>query len=375
MSSRITSVLILSIFIVFSVHAQQKKAPPPGVLVAVASQKQLTKSTQLLGKTLAVNDVSIRARVSGYLLDKNFKEGSEVLKDSLLFRLDPKIYQSIVNADKAGVSEAKAQLARTSADYARYLELSEKNYVSRQDLDLSKANKLQAISALEAANAKLARSEIDLADTQLRAPIHGRVGRASVSAGNLIDSSSGELVRLVELDPIYVNFNIAEAQLLTLQDRERERKNTGGTNEYYNIQIILPDGQLHPQFGTIDFVDNAVNPLTGTILIRARFGNPQKNLVPGLNVLVEISSEEKKSELTIPQVSVQEDQTGYFVMLVNKSNTVEKRQLSLGRKAGIDWVVNDGLTPGERVIVSGVQKVRPGIIVNPEPAPAMTPEN
>ncbi|MCF6263213.1 MAG: efflux RND transporter periplasmic adaptor subunit [Xanthomonadales bacterium] len=362
------------IFALLSPVVAQQSKPPPGVLVAPASQQDLVRTSDLLGKTMAVNDVSIRARVSSYLLEKNFREGSEVEKGTILFRLDPEIYQAVVAADKAGVSEAKALVAQTTSDFARYTELSKKNYVSKQDLDLSRANKLQAIAKLESAYAKLSRSKIDLADTVLSAPISGRVGRSNISIGNLVDSSSGELVRLVELDPIYVSFNISESQLLTIQAQAEARELHGDSPEHFNFKLILPDGELHPQAGSLEFIDNVVNPLTGTILVRAKFASPDKNLIPGLNVIIQISSQEAATELTIPQVSVQEDQTGYFVMVVDNSNRVEKRAVTLGRKVGVDWVVNDGLIIGEMVIVSGVQKVRPGITVNPEPAPTLNPK-
>ncbi|MCF6226361.1 MAG: efflux RND transporter periplasmic adaptor subunit [Xanthomonadales bacterium] len=353
--------------------AQQSK-PPPGVLVAPASQQDLVRTSDLLGKTMAVNDVSIRARVSSYLLEKNFREGSEVEKGTILFRLDPEIYQAVVAADKAGVSEANAAVSQTSSDFARYTELSKKDYVSQQDLDLSKAHKLQAIAKLESAHAKLTRSKIDLADTVLSAPISGRLGRSNISVGNLVDSSSGELVRLVELDPIYVSFNISESQLLGLQDQTAARALQGDSPEHFGFKLILPDGEPHPQAGSLEFIDNVVNPQTGTILVRAKFANPDKTLIPGLNVIIQISSQEAATKLTIPQVSVQEDQTGYFVMVVDNSNRVEKRAVTLGRKVGVDWVVNDGLIDGEMVIVSGIQKVRPGITVNPEPAPTLDPK-
>ncbi len=367
------SIITLTFALLLSAFAQQAEVEP-GVLVTPASQKDLIRTSELLGKTIAVNDVSIRARVTGYLLEKNFREGSDVEKGSVLFRLEPEIYQAVVAADKAGVSEAKAAVARTTSDFARYTELSKKDYVSQQDLDLSKANKLQAIANLESAKAKLNRSEIDLADTVLYAPISGRVGRSRTSVGNLIDSSSGELVRLVELDPIYVNFNIAESQLLQIQAHDKARRIQGADEEYFDFNLVLPDGELYPHAGKLNFIDNIVNPQTGTIMVRASYPNPDKNLIPGLNVLVQISSHESKTELTIPQISVQEDQTGYFVMVVGKNNMVEKRSINLGRKVGVDWVVGDGLTPGELVIVSGVQKVRPGIKVKPEAAPTVNPE-
>lgn len=352
----------------------QQASPEPGVLVSPASQKDLVRTTDLLGKTIAVNDISIRARVSGYLLEKSFLEGSDIEKGSVLFRIDPEIYQAVVAADKAGVSEASAAVARTTSDFNRYTELSKKDYVSQQDLDLSKANKLQALAKLESARAKLNSSKIDLADTVLTAPISGRVGRSITSIGNLIDSSTGELVRLVELDPIYVSFNLSEIQLLEIQAKAEVRRIQGTEEEHFDFELILPNGELHTHSGKVNFIDNVVNAQTGTVLLRASFPNPDKILIPGLNVLVQISSQESRTELTIPQVSVQEDQTGYFVMVVNKSNMVEKRSINLGRKVGVDWIVNDGLTPGERVIVSGVQKVRPGIKVKPELAPTINPE-
>lgn len=363
------TLLLASLLLLSSCGEKQaeKAAPPPGVLVQAVAQKQISDSVKFIGRTTAINDVSVRARVEGYLLERKFEEGGDVSKGDLLFKIDPETYEAALAAAKGSVAEHQAALVRAEKDLVRYKELGEKAFASQQDVDKAESDKLQAEAQLQSAEARVKDAEINLGHTNIISPIDGRIGRAVVSVGNLVDASTGELAHVVELDPMYATFNISEKIMLEVR-QEHQNAASGEDIEKIAVQLELPNGTTFEHKGIIDFADNQVNRRTGAIIIRARFDNPDKLLVPGINVLIRLSSEKMEDVLVIPQAAVQEDQSGKFVLLVDKDNRVEMRQVKLGRQHGGDWMVDDGLQPGEQVIVEGVQKVRAGMEVMPKQA-------
>lgn len=340
------------------------QAPPPGVLVAPVELKSLRERSEFVGRTLAVNDVSVRARVEGYLLEVPFQEGADVTKGDLLFVIDPAIYEAKVKAAEGAVAEAQAALTRAKRDFARYKDLAKKNVASKQQLDKARADMLEAEARLKSAEAALLEARVNLEYTRIRAPIDGRVGHIAVSVGNLVGPQSGELTHLVELDPIYASFSVSERDFLNFRKLQQEGAESVSGIE---VRLLLPNGALYPETGTIDFIDNRVNPRTGAILVRARFANPDKVLVPGINVTVVLVGQKPKEALLVPQAALMEDQAGQFVLVVDRDETVARRGVHLGRVEGAYRVVRDGLNPGERVIVEGVQKVRPGMKVTTKP--------
>jgi len=346
-------------------------APKPGVLVAKASADQIQETMEFIGRTTAVNDVSLNAQVSGYLQERAFEEGAEVQAGELLFKIDPSIYEALVAAAKGSVAKAEAALVRADKDYRRYQELLTKQSVSRQQVDQAESDQLQAAAELQAALADLKKAETDLSFTEIRAPIKGRIGRSLVSIGNLVGPQSGELARLVELDPIYVNFSVSERDLLDFKQRQMEIAKEGKEREKDDVQVELrlANRTIYQHKGEIDFLDNVVDPKTGTVTLRARFDNPDLLLVPGLFVSTILSKDEHTTELMIPQAAVQEDQTGRFVLVVTPDDTIERRKITTGIHFGGNLVVTSGLNPDERVVVEGVQKVRPGMQVDPKLAP------
>jgi len=343
------------------------KAPPPGVLVARIGQRQIKDTIEYLGRTVAVKDVSLRAQVSGYLQERLFDEGAEIEVGDPLFQIDPAIYQAQVAAAKGDVAKAEAARTRAAKDLKRYRELLKKNSISRQQVDQAESDKLQAEAELVAAKAALEKTETDLSFTLIKAPIKGRIGRALISVGNLVGPQSGELARLVELDPIYVNFNVSERDILDIKQR---RLKQGGQRVPGDVEVDLrlANKSIYAHKGALDFIDNVVDPKTGTVTVRARFDNPDRLLVPGLYVTVILGTQERKTELLVPQPAVQEDQAGRFVMLVNPEDEIERRRISTGRQVEGELVVTGGLEPDERVVVEGIQKVRPGMKVAPKEA-------
>jgi membrane fusion protein (multidrug efflux system) len=344
------------------------EAPPAGVLVAKVERRQISETVEYVGQTVAVNDVSLRAQVSGYLLERKFDEGQDVKQDAELFVIDPALYEASVAAAEGAVAEAKAAVSRADKDVKRYRTLGEKNSVSQQQVDSAESELLQASAKLKTAEAQLLKAQIDLSHTIITAPISGRVGRAAASVGDLVSPQTGELVRLVELDPIYANFSVSERDVIAAK-----RRYQAGTAEAelgkIEVRLRLPDGSPYEQVGRLDFIDNVVDRKTGTIVLRARFDNPQKLLVPGLYVSTMLGREETSGKLIIPQSAVQEDQAGVFVMVVAPDSKVERRRITTGQAYAGDLVVNSGLEPGEQVIVAGIQKVRPGLVVDAKLAP------
>ncbi len=366
-------VLLATLFTITACDSDQAarnaadQAPPPGVLVAKVGQRQIAETIEYLGRTVAVNDVSLRAQVSGYLLERYFDEGSEIEVGTPLFKIDPSIYEAHVAAAKGEVAKAEAALARAEKDLRRYRELLKKQSISRQQVDQAESDKLQAEADLVAAKATLKKAETDLSFTLIKAPIKGRIGRALISIGNLVGPQSGELARLVELDPIYVNFNVSERDMLDVRRRLLEKGKKLGDNSV-QVQLRLANNTLYPEIGHLDFMDNVVDPKTGTVTVRARFANPDRLLVPGLYVTAILGTSQRKTELLVPEPAVQEDQAGRFVMLVDPDNRIERRRIVTGRHMEGELVVKSGLEPDERVVVEGIQKVRPGMRVAPKEA-------
>ena len=352
-----------------SEEAPPASSPTAGVMVSKASTQTIKETSEYIGRTLAVNDVELRARVQGYLHQRNFREGDDVEVGEVLFVIDADTYEDTVAAAKGEVEQAKAEVVRATDDLERFEGLTNSKAVSEQAVDQARSDKLQADARLTSAEANLSKAEYDLEHTKIKAPISGRIGRSIISVGNLVDGAAGPLARLVELDPIYVTFSISERDLISV--KERRIKEGGGDQDFKKIEVKLrlPSGNEYSESGRLDFIDNAVDPATGTVTIRAKFPNPQKLLVPGLFVRTILKRQETVDKLMIPEQSVQEDQAGKFVMVVDAENIVDQRRVKTGNNINGRLVVLDGLQEGENVVVEGIQKVRPGMTVSIKEAP------
>jgi len=344
------------------------EAPPPGVLVAKVTQSEVSKTTEYVGRTVAVNDVSLRAQVEGYLLERRFDEGEDIEQGSELFLIDPALYEAAVAAAEGEVAQAQAELTRADKDLKRYKTLLKQQSVSQQKVDEAESDKLQASANLKSANAKLLKTQIDLSHTIIKAPISGRIGRARSSVGDLVTPQTGELARLVEIDPIYSNFSVSERDVIAYKRRIAQGVEQADVDEL-QVRLRLPDGSDYEHVGRVDFVDNVVDGKTGTVVLRARFDNPNQLLVPGLYVSTMLGRKETSEVLVIPQSAVQENQAGKFVMVVGSDNKVEQRRIETGKNYAGELEVASGLDPDEQVIVEGIQKVRPGLVVAPKLAP------
>ncbi len=365
-----------------SVAAPPSKPPPPVVAVAPVIKEDVTKIYELVGRTAAMKTVNLVARVQGYLEKRYFKEGEEVQKGDLLFIIEQEPYEIKVRAAKANFADAKAALQNAQSYLKRLLSV-RKGGVSQSDLDRAKSDELRARAQLLSAKANWDEAKLNLSYTKIRAPISGKIGMVSVNEGNLVSPSVGPLASINQLDPVYVLFTVSESAVITEFEKQIER----GRATTFIPKIQLSNGTIYPHEGEEDYVGHTVDPKTGTITIRAIFPNPSTNVLPGQNnlahnrrllmpgqfVKVLVRRDDVAAEIVIPQVAIQEDQAGKFVLVVDSQNHVQKRSVKVGEKTGVKWIVKEGLQVGEMVITQGLQKVRPGVAVQVASAPDSKP--
>ncbi|MBA5776548.1 efflux RND transporter periplasmic adaptor subunit [Stappia sp. F7233] len=341
------------------------QAPAPSVMVSAARTEDVRRSADFVGQVQAVDDIQLVARVSGFLESKNVEDGAKVDKDTLLFTIEKAPYQAELLSAKADQAKAEADDALKIADLERDKDLYEKGHVSKAKYEATLASKEQADAVVEASKAAVTQAELNLSYTDIKAPFPGQIGKTNFSVGDVVGPSSGSLARLVRLSPIYVSFSLSEQDYLTaVKGGALSPEEIRSTKQRPNVGLVLPNGVKLEETGEIVFIDNAVDPKTGTISLRARFENERSVLVPGTFVTVVLEATEAQQELVIPQAAVQRDQRGAFVLAVNDQEMVEQRYVELGDQYQTDYVVQEGLQPGERVIVQGLQKVRPGVPVN-----------
>ena len=335
--------------------------PPPLVTVATVVEQDVNPPTEYVGHVEAILSVDLRARVEGFLEQVNFKEGSDIHAGDLLYVIEQAPYQARVEAEKASLDQAEAVLTK-ARQYLHRAQTVRSGGVSATDLDNAVAEELRAKAQLEQARANLQIAQINLSYTSIKAPIGGRIGRTAFTKGNLVGPDSGALARIVQLDPIRVVYSISENDVpainLALKDADK-----GKNHPTLMPRIKLADGQIFKIEGHVDFVDNTVNVSTGTIAVRALFKNPKATLIPGQYVTVLVARSEPKLMQVVPQAAFLEDHDGRYVLLVDDQNRVAVRRVKTGPVIGANWAVESGLAVNERVIVEGIQKVRPGQIV------------
>ena len=343
--------------------AAQASAPPPAVSVVAVNLEPIGDVHEFAGRTGANETVELRARVEGYLQSSSFTEGSMVNKGQKLFTIDPAPFEAALAQAKAGLASAQAEAARAKSDLTRGRELSPKGFISRSDLDKLTAAEATARASVASAKAQLKSAQINLSYTTIYAPFSGLIGKETYSVGNLVGPSTQALAELINIDPIYVSFQANEKLLLQYHQKAASMETA---SQAYSITLKLPNNQTYGQHGTLNFADVKVDETTGTVDIRAEFPNPTRQLLPGMYVTIRIESTQKTEMPLIPQFAVQENQQGRFVLVVTADNKVQSRNVILGRRIGPMWAVESGLKKGEQIIVSGLQKVRPNITVNPQ---------
>jgi RND family efflux transporter MFP subunit len=330
----------------------------------------VTDYTEFTSRTAAVDSVEVRAHVWGYLEKVNFKEGDLVKKGDVLFELDPRPYQALLNQAKGKVRQDEAQLKYDDADYQRNLELVRTGAVSRQDVEKSLSSKEVDIANIAADKAVVVQRQLDLDYTKVTAPVSGRVSRYSVTVGNLIqsgDQGGGTLLTtIVSVDPMYAYFDVDERTIQRVRQLVREGKFASGYQTTWPVSLRLATEVEFLHQGTVDFVDNQVSASTGTLRVRGVFPNKDGVLTPGYFARVRVPISPPHPALLVSDRAVTNDQGQQVLYVVNDKNQVDSRAVQLGQMHAGLREITDGLKPGEQVIVSGLLQVRPGVTVTPK---------
>ena len=364
------SLLLLS---ACSGEAEAPKLPPPDVIVAPVMQEDVPIYGEYVGETESPRTVELRARVEGFLIKVNFKEGSLVKKGDLLFVIDPREYQAALGKAKAQLAMDEAALLKARQDRRRYRSLRTKDAVSTSQLERAIAHERAMTAARDGDLQAVETAKLDLSFTKIYAPLTGRIGRTEVRMGALVGKGEPTLLATIsQVDPIYVNGSISERDfLLAMKKREehmtKQRKGLPVQPDELKVTMILADDSQYPFGGNLNFIDRTVDRNTSTLPFRLEFPNPSGILRPGQFARLRVVLEDLPDALLVPQRAVQETQEGQAVFIVDKNNTVERRRVVAGPRQGSRWVIEEGLQPGERVVVEGIQRARPGIQVNPIP--------
>jgi len=336
-------------------------APPaPAVGVRPVVKQGVSESFEFVGHIKAVDKVELRARIEGFLEKVLFTEGQTVKAGDLLYQIEKVQYEALVEQAKANLAAAEAESVNAKLQYTRQLDLSKKQFSPQSVVDQDRAAVDTSAAKIMQAKAALRQAEVNLDYTDIRAPIGGRIGRTAYTMGNLVNPASGVLATIVSQDPIYVLFPISVRDLETI--REARRKEGGGLDKI-EILVRLANGQLYPHAGTWNFTDPQVDELTDTLIMRATIPNPDGVLADGQVITAIIRERKEEPRLVVPQTALQVDQSGYYVLVVNAEHKVETRRLKTGPNIGTDVVALSGVQEGDKVIVDGIQKVRPGQVV------------
>jgi membrane fusion protein (multidrug efflux system) len=357
---------------------EQPKPPPPEVLVVQVKQKDVPIWKEWIGTLEGLVNAQIRPQVTGYLLRQTYKEGSFVKKGQLLFEIDPRTFQAALDEAKGKLASAEGQLATAQAnqvkaqqDVGRYTPLAKEQAIPQQDLDnaiqanaAAQAQVRAARAQIEAAKAAVESAQLNVGFTKVVSLIAGIAGIAQAQIGDLVGPSS-LLTTVSTLDPIKVYFPVSEREYL-----EYVRENPESAPNHPALEMVLADGSIYPQKGKISFSDRQVDVKTGTLRVQGVFPNPGNVLRPGQYARVRAITKTAKGALLVPQRAVTEQQGSYQVAVVTSDNTIEIRPVGVADRVGTQWIIENGLKPGERVVAEGVQKVQAGMIVNPRPSKA-----
>ena len=354
-----------------SARAQMPGAGPPAVGVVPTNRQTITESSEYTGRIMATQRVNVVARVAAFIDEVAFKEGAEVKKGDLLYRLEQAPFKADVQAKQAQVTQFKAQLLNAQAVLGRSQTLLKGPAGQQSAVDVALANEQALEAQVLGAEAQLQQAQINLDYTEIRAPIDGKIGRTAVTPGNYVSPGTGTLVSIVSQDPMFVVFPVPTRTAMDLQAKSAEKR-----SDDLLIRVRLPDGKMYDHAGALDFVDNTVGSNTDTMILRGVISNPRltrfrggiRELVDGELVTVILENSEKTQALAIPRAAVLSDQEGDYVYVVGADNKAQQRRVKLGQSTPAFAAVLSGLSEGENVIVDGIQRVRPGQVVAPGPA-------
>mgnify|MGYP002571006106 FL=1 len=333
--------------------------------MTIAPEKRAVEN-ELPGRLESYRTAEVRARVPGIVLKRTFEEGAFVKQGQVLFKIDPRSYQASVQNAKAALSRAEANKVQADLKLKRYKPLVEINAISKQEYDDAIAAAKQASADVEAAKATLVNNKLNLEYATVTAPISGRIGRAMVTEGALVGQNEATLLATIQqINPIYLNLTQSSAELLKLRQMMQSGALKDAEKSGLKVTMVMEDGSIYPHTGKLLFSDISVDPTTGELALRALFPNPDNMLLPGMFVRARLEQAVNENAITVPQQAVQHTNDGSQVIVINQENKAEIRQVKTTSAIGNRWLVTEGLQPGDRVIVEGLQKVRPGSPVNP----------
>jgi len=347
-------------------EAAEAPPAPPQVSVAKVIEKPITEFDEFTGRFTAVDRVELRPRVSGYISSVNFTEGHEVRKGDVLFVIDPRPYDAELKRAEAQLASARTQLSLARSEHVRAQTLLEARAISKEEFDARVSGAEQAAANVQAAQAAVEAARLNVTFTRVRAPISGLVSRAEVTAGNLVTTDQTLLTTLVSIDPIYVEFEGDEQVYLKYNALARAGLRPSSRDSQNPVWVGLADEQGTPHEGVMVFVDNELNPATGTIRARGRFDNHDRRFTPGMFARVKLVGSGQYNALLINDSAVGTDQSVKYVLEVNADNKVQYRAVKLGPVVDGLRVVREGLAPGDSIVVNGLQRVRPGMPVTPQ---------
>jgi len=359
--------VLLAGLVLASPALAQQPAPAPSVGVIKVAKEAVTETAAFVGRIEAIDRVEIRARVTGFLDRRAYTEGAEVKIGDLLFVIDQAPFQADLDQAKAQLAQAQAKAGNTGTQLARGQTLIRSQTISQANLDDRATADAEAKADVLRYEATVRSAEIELGYTEIKAPVAGRIGRASVSPGNLVGPDSGALTLLVSQDPMYVTFPISQRTLLDVQRRaQADGRQIQPGQGHMKVRIRFADGRDYPQLGDLDFLGVTVDRGTDTVSVRAKIPNPDRLLVDGQFISVSVEGDKPEERILVPQSAVLLDQQGAYVFVVADGKAGVKR-LKLGQTRGSKVVVEDGLAEGDLVIIDGLQRVRPGQPVTAQP--------
>jgi membrane fusion protein (multidrug efflux system) len=352
-------------------HAQSAggERPPTAVTVVTVQPAPFTLTTTLPGRVVASVSAEVRPQVAGLITKRHFREGSRVEEGDVLYTIDPASYEARLAQAEAGVAQAEAQLRAAQAEAERIAQLQERNIASQQVGDDAVAARDSAAAALQLANAQVQSARIELDRTTITAPLSGEIGLARTNQGALVTASQPDPLAVIRrIDPIFVDVTQSAAEFLAWRRGHTELALGSADRQ---VSLILADGTIFDQTGTLTAAEPYVDAQTGVVVLRMEFANPDKFLLPGMYVQVKMPTGVEDGIFSVPQEGVSRDRRGRPVaMIVTADNMVEERMLTIAGDQGAFWLVRDGLDPGDRVVVEGLQKIGVGATVAPEEGPA-----
>jgi len=365
-SSLSTPLLCLSLLALTACGGQGRQqgtpqTPPPEVGVVRAQPQNSPLTRELVGRLSAYRSADVRARVAGVLLQRTYREGTDVKQGQLLFQIDPAPLRAALDASLASLAQAQATYTNSKIIAQRLLDLAPQGYVAKSDVDNALASERTAAAAVQQARANVQSARINLGYASVTAPIAGRAGQQQVTEGALVGQGSATLLTTVDqIDPLYVNFSMSASAMERMRQSQGAGSVTLANPDQARVQLTLPDGSAYPELGVLDFSSTSVDPATGSVNLRAKIPNPTHSLLPGLYVTITAQLGQQHDVYLIPQPALQRDTAGAYVMVVGADGNVLRQNVSATQTSGNDWVVTAGLQPGEQVIVSGLQAVKAG---------------